>query len=144
MSISPDTLKISESIDTNVILRLILRDNFSHTRAAYSLLKDHPRVTYHLSDFAIAEIIYVLENHFIFSRSDIILHLITIFNKFPNINWNSSRLSVAFDFYLNHPALSFDDCYLAVEAVETSSDPLWTFDKALARQHPAATLVQPA
>lgn len=141
MSVNPDTFKIHESLDTNVILRLLLEDNPDQAAAAYSLIKDHPKVTYFLSDFAVAEIIYILERQTLLSRSDIVLQFNYIFENFPNITWNETRLGITFDLYLTHPALSFDDCYLATEAEETSTDPLWTFDHSLARQHPAASLV---
>ena len=45
--------------------------------------------------------------------------------------------------YLDHPKLSFTDCYLAAHADHRQALPPYTFDKKFASQHPAARLVPP-
>jgi predicted nucleic acid-binding protein len=43
--------------------------------------------------------------------------------------------------YVNHPKLSFEDCYLAETANQNNAEPLYTLDRKLAAQHQSVELL---
>lgn len=130
--------KTHESLDTNLILRLILGDIPEQREKVRELLR-RPGVEYHISDLAITEAVYVMQSNGK-SRSTIVSLLRQLF-KTLNINANFALLTQVFPLYLNYPHLSFNDCCLSVYAALNESEPLWTFDRNLAKQSPTAKLL---
>jgi predicted nucleic acid-binding protein len=59
----------------------------------------------------------------------------------PQFACNAGLFEVALQEYRDHPALSFIDCLLTVEAEQRGEVPLYTFDKALAKKLPSASLI---
>ncbi len=130
--------KTCESLDTNVILRLMLGDIPEQRERARELLR-RPGICYHISDLAITEAVYVMQSNGK-SRPSIITLLQQLF-KSLNVNANFALFDQAFPMYLEHPKLSFNDCCLSVYAALNQAEPLWTFDQALAKQSPTAKLL---
>lgn len=128
----------TESIDTNIVLRLLLQDNQEHFEKALKLM-ERLNVTYIVSDFVMLEVVFVLTNIGI-ERQDIVGALTKIMAR-PNVKTNRHIFTEVFFMYLDHPKLSFADCYLAVEAAQNEAEPLWTFDQKLASQAKNARLV---
>lgn len=129
------------SIDTNIVLRLLVNDVPSQRRRALKLLSQ-PGATYYLEDIAITEVVYVLETVYQYSRVDIADKLLFFLTRYDGIvEYNRSLTRTVFPFYLTHPKLSFSDCCLATLAEINDAEPLFTFDQKLARQHPSAKLV---
>ena len=128
-----------ESLDTNIVLRLLLQDNLDHFDRALKLM-ERPDVTYVISDVVMLEVVFVLTNMHI-SRQDIVGALTRIMMR-PNVKANRHIFTDVFFIYLDHPKLSFADCYLAVEAALNGAEPLWTFDRKLAGQVEVAKLVE--
>ena len=60
---------------------------------------------------------------------------------FPGINYNKNLFDKVLPMYLEHPKMSFNDCCLAVYAELNEAEPLWTFDKALAKESGTAKLL---
>ncbi|MBR2659438.1 PIN domain-containing protein [Candidatus Saccharibacteria bacterium] len=129
------------SLDTNVLLRLILGDVPAQFERARRLISR--RGAYFLiPDLAIAEVIYVLKDapDFAHKRSlqvEVIKELLSV----QRLDYDEELFSQVFDLYETHPALPFDDCYLVAKAESLDRLPLYTFDKKLAGQAEGAQLV---
>jgi predicted nucleic-acid-binding protein len=130
---------VSGSLDTNVLLRLLLDDIPHQSQAAKMLLEETPG-QFTVADVAIVEVIFVLERYYNFARQ----HIVTIVDGLaavPAIDCNRALLEKALPIFLEHQSLSFEDCCLAVYANLNDTQPLWTFDKKLAKQAPFVKLV---
>ena len=129
-----------ESLDTNVLLRLMLDDVPAQTNRADKLLSTS-FVRFFISDLALFEFVYVLDHHYKLSRqtiSEMVQGLLSI----KKLDCNRELITSALVSFNKHFALSFADCYLAASATFMNATPLWTFDKALAKQIPDVQLLQ--
>lgn len=131
-------LKLRESLDTNIILRLALRDVPEQCLKIVDLLMRHG-VVYDVTDLAVTEAVYVMQKQE-YSRQQIVDMLETILNDF-GLRYNKALFDRVFPMYLACPKLSFNDCCLAGYAALNESEPLWTFDKDLAKQSGTAKLL---
>lgn len=131
--------KTRESLDTNIILRLILNDVPKQCRKIQDLLM-RQQVVYDVADLAITEAAYVLQSGYRLSREQIVEGINRLLN-FPGVNYNQNLFGQVFPMYLQHPQLSFNDCCLAGYAALNQAEPLWTFDRALAKESPTAKLL---
>ncbi|MDP3208962.1 MAG: PIN domain-containing protein [Rhodoglobus sp.] len=124
------------SLDTNVILRLLLADVPAQHSSARALVESG---RLHVSDAAVIETCFVLGRHYGLSRDE----QCTVLGGFlaqPNIVCNLALLIDALELYSAHSNLSFEDCYLVSAAEHAGAVPLFTFDRKLAR-HTSAQLV---
>ena len=122
-----------ESLDTNAILRVLLQDVPEQKRKVAELLT-RPNVIYRLDPAVIIEAVYVMERApYDCSREQVRKKLGMLF-KLMNIMCDIEAFSEAADMYVEHPKLSFVDCYLAAVAEKNNASPLWTFDKDMAKQ----------
>lgn len=126
-----------ESLDTNIILRFILRDVPEQCLKIMDMFM-RQGVSYDIADLAVTEAVYVLQRHY--TRVEIVERMQWLL-ELPDLNMNRELFERVFPIYLEHPALSFNDCCLAVYAELNEAEPLWTFDKALAKQSGTAKLV---
>lgn len=123
------------SLDTNVMLRLMLKDVPEQHERAKTLVSGTARLVVH--DVALVEYVYVLEDYYGLTRpqvADMVRGVMSI----PNLECSADLVTRVLTSWLARPKLSFEDCYLAERSVTDSTTPLWTFDKKLARQHPGA------
>lgn len=127
------------SLDTSVVLRLMLKDVPEQTREAATILRG-AKAQLAVADVVFVEVAHVLERYYQLARGDIVT-LLTGFMLLEIINCNRRLFDKVFDLFTAHPALSFEDCCLAVYAENSEALPLYTFDKKLARQLPQAQLV---
>ena len=133
-------MKIS-SLDSNLVIRYIIGDIPDQRKKVASLLNT-PGAIYRLEFMAIAEIVYIMEKLYQCTRAETIDQLNFFLAQYDgHISYDHHLTGKVFPFYLSHPKLSFDDCYLAALAELNNSTPLYTFDKKLANQHPAAKLL---
>lgn len=132
-------LKVRESLDTNVILRMILGDIPGQCRKIQDLLM-RMNVEYHVADLAISEAVYVMQTIYEMPREKI-AEGVRGLGDFPGVNYNRNLFERVFPMYLACPKLSFNDCCLAGYAALNQAEPLWTFDKALAKESGTAKLV---
>lgn len=130
-------LKLRESLDTNIILRLMLRDVPEQCLKIQDLFMRQDCV-YDVADLAITEAVYVMQKGN--SRSEIIDMLKELL-LLPGVNYNRALFERVFPMYLACPRLSFNDCCLAGYAALNQAEPLWTFDKALAKESGTAKLL---
>lgn len=127
------------SLDANAVLRFMLGDVPEQKALVVQLLR-HTDGQFAVADVAIMEIVHALWRYYGIERSDIQQSL-RAFMNLSQINCNRALFDGALEQYVLHPALSFEDCCLAVYAELNDAAPLYTFDKKLARQAPSAQLI---
>lgn len=132
-------MSVSGSIDTNVLLRLLLQDVPHQHVAALGLLKG-TNGQLHVADAVFIETAFVLERHYKFARQAI-SEAFEVLVAMAELNFNRPLIHGAMPLFVKHPALSIEDCCLAMYAELNNAEPLWTFDKKLANQAPSAKLV---
>lgn len=118
------------SLDTNVVLRLLLRDVPKQHLAAKRLVENTPGQLA-IADIAILETAFVLTRNYGFSRTqtqEILMRLMQL----PQINCNRNLFAYALPLYVAHPSLSLEDCVLSIYAKLGDALPLYTFDRKLA------------
>jgi predicted nucleic-acid-binding protein len=128
-----------ESLDTNILLRLMLADVSAQYDAAKKLVQRKGK-RYFVSDAAIVEFIFVLERHYGFSRqqgAEMTRGLLSI----KKLDCNRELILEALGYYAKYKSLSFEDCYLTASAKTMNASPLWTFDKDLVKMVPDAVLL---
>ncbi len=130
--------RTEESLDTNMILRIMLKDVPEQCLKIVDLFM-RQGVRYHVADLAIAEAVYVMQRDY--SREEIVSYLRNLFTM-NEIRANFALFEKVFPMYLKHPELSFNDCCLAVYAELNEAEPLWTFDRKLAGQADNVKLVE--
>lgn len=128
-----------ESLDTSIMARLVLGDDEKAVRRISEYLAERPDRKFVIDDVAFSELIYVLEKLRHFSRKDIAAGVEPFLKDYPFVT--NALLDKVLPFYVKHPKLSFNDCYLAFKAEEGKNVPLWTLDQKLAKQAPAAELM---
>lgn len=126
------------SLDTNVVVRLFIEDNPKQTMAAQACLEKYDQVA--ISDIAIVETVYTLADWYKLGR-EVAVKCIETLLAHPKVNCNRALLHKALPMYLAHPALSFEDCCMAVYAHLNQAEPLLTFDRKFAKQAPYAELL---
>ena len=117
------------SLDTNVLLRLILGDVPAQTDAVEHLLAKGG--VFKVSDAAITEMIYVLEKVLGKDRSLIQENVLAI-TRHKQFSTNAKLFERCMPLYCSYPKLSIVDCVLVAYA-ELDKTPLHTFDKDLAK-----------
>ena len=122
--------RTEESLDTNVILRIMLKDVPEQCERIMDLFM-RQGVVYHVADLAITEAVYVLQKDNV--RQDIV-DMLTQMLDLPNIKYNQVLFERVFPMYLWCPKLSFNDCCLACYAELNEAEPLWTLDRVLAKE----------
>lgn len=127
------------SIDTNVVLRLCVGDVPAQVAAANRLLAGAALV--YIDDVAVIEAVYVMNRSYDFSREATAETLLALLTQ-PNVQCRLAELQQALHYFCQHPALSFEDCYLAVQARANQAVPLYTFDRKLANQLQHADLLK--
>ena len=127
----------TETIDTNILLRIILNDAPDQTDKAIHLLIDDSR-TFIIPDVVFCEMVHILSKNIGYPRRQVVEEITRALSAFFNLSYDLHIVTDVFHDYLSHPALSFEDCYLAYYATKNSAEPLWTFDKKLAHESPTA------
>ena len=115
-------------LDTNFILRFLLKDNLQQFQVAKKILND-PAESLYITDMVAAEIVWVLTSFYKFSRDQITEKLFLLLNL-PSIQSNKSVLIRSLYLYRNFN-ISFIDAYLAAYAEEEKLEGIYSFDKGL-------------
>jgi uncharacterized protein len=119
------------SLDTNILLRLLLDDIPEQRQAVLRLISQYDKLA--LADLAITEAVFVLEKP-LRMRREIIIGFIRSLLDNQHLNFNRSLFAGAIELYAVHSSLSFNDCCLAVYSELTSASPLYTFDVDLSKK----------
>ena len=125
------------SVDTNVILRWLLDDVPEQTERATALLNSGPRFI--VDDTTVIEVVYVLERVLRISRASVAAAVRSVMAE-ANLEPDREHWTSVIAIYEQHPKLSITDIHLAQRA-EQRDDALFTFDRKLTTQLPAAQLV---
>jgi predicted nucleic acid-binding protein len=125
-----------ESVDANVLLRLTVGDIPEQRDLARGLI-GRPGSPLAASPVVLMEFVHALTSHYQATREQAAGALKDLLDL-DNLHTDQETVAAALDWWVGHPKLSFEDCYVAAHAAATGATPLWTFDKKLARQHPAA------
>lgn len=126
-----------EHIDTNILIRLITKDNPKQLKKIVKLLSQEDKL-FVFEDAAMMEVVYVLSGTvYNFSREQICRNIMAVM-EIQNIVFNKTIIRDALEIYASHPKLSFVDCYLAIVTDTSREVPLWTLDRKLASQCPVA------
>jgi predicted nucleic-acid-binding protein len=128
------------SLDTNVLLRLLLGDIPSQHNSVKRLFTEVSG-QFSVADTAVIELVFALQRHYGFTRRQV-AEAVTGLMQLSEINCNRTLFEKALSMFLEHPALSFEDTCLATYATLSNAEPLWTFDKKLANQTSSAELVK--
>ena len=130
---------LAGSLDTNVLLRLMLKDVPNQHAAAVRLLRS-TEDQFSVADTAVIEIVFVLGRNYGFDRDQIAIAVGGLMDL-VGINCSRELFARVLPLFTKHPKLSFEDCCLAVYAELGDAQPLWTFDRKLAAQASGARLV---
>ena len=131
-----------KTLDTCAVLAHVLGTPIEQRDAVWKLFSKAGTI-YHIPDLVISEAVHVLEARYSYSRKEVVYHLNKFFVQNEDIlDYNCTLFWLVFPYYERHPALSFNDCMMAFYAQIGETQPLLTFDKALAKQHPSVRLIK--
>ena len=129
------------SIDTSLIIRVIVNDDPKKRLKVLGLISEDDHV-FHIFIPAMMETVYVLEKVYKMPRNDIVDKLTFFLERFSdNLIYDQHLVEPTFAMYLKNRQLSFGDCLLSICAEANNAEPLFTFDKDLAKKSPSAKLL---
>jgi predicted nucleic-acid-binding protein len=127
------------SVDTNVLLRLIIGD-VDHQVSLASSLIESTKGQLGVADVVFFELEHALTKNYGYTRGQA-AEVLTYVAMNPKLNCNKHLIVTALSMYKDLTGVSFTDAALSVYATVTESEPLWTFDKALSRKLESAKLL---
>ena len=117
------------AIDTNVLVRLITRDDARQAAAADAFIAKGAWVPV----IALTEAIWVLAAVYERSAIDLAIAIEMLLNHRDLVIEDADVLSEALALFRSRPALGFSDCLMLETARKAGHLPLGTFDRSLAR-----------
>lgn len=117
------------AVDTNVLVRLITRDDVEQTRAAETFVATAAWV----SLLALAEAPWVLDAIYRRTAAQVATAIEMLLNHQQLTLQGGEIVRAALDQFRRHPALGYSDCLLMEIARKAGHLPLGTFDRRLAR-----------
>lgn len=117
------------AVDTNVLVRLIVRDDANQVRAAEEFIAKGAWV----SHLVLIETMWVLDAVYDRTAQQIALAVEMLLNHKDLAIQDSDVVAMAVDEYRNLPALGFSDCLVLQVARKAGHLPLGTFDRELAK-----------
>lgn len=124
------------AIDTNVLVRLIVRDDVRQTAAAETFVAGGAWV----SVLALAEAVWVLGTVYELRSADLARAIEMLLDHGGVVLQDSEAVRAALDLFRARPALGFSDCLMLHLASKSGHLPLGTFDRNLARVEGAIKL----
>lgn len=126
------------AVDTNVLLRWLLRDVPEQADAAEALIRGGRSLR--VDDAALIEVVYVLQTVMGSSRGAIARALDVLIAQ-ASLDLDRPLWSEIARTYVTHSKLSVVDIYLALRTRDNGTTPLYTLDRKLASQLPEASLL---
>ena len=117
------------AIDTNVLIRLIVRDDAKQAKLADQFVAKGVWV----SHLVLAETLWVLNSVFKLSAAQLIEALSLLLVHESIVLQDADTVSAALAHFQTKPALGFSDCLVLEIARKAGHIPLGTFDKALSK-----------
>lgn len=119
---------MAKLVDTNLIIRFLLKDNLTQAEAAKKLLTQSNESLI-LADIAVAEIVWVLQSVYKLQKQEIIEKLFELL-KFRSLVANFSLLTNTLLIYRDYH-ISFIDAYLTAFCEQEKLEGIYSFDKGL-------------
>ena len=117
------------AIDTNVLVRLVARDDTRQAAIAEAFVESGAWV----SALALAEASWVLASVYERSASEVATTIEMLLNHKSLVLENSDAVAAALGVFRSRPALGFSDCLMLELARKAGHLPLGTFDRKLGR-----------
>ena len=117
------------AVDTNILVRLIARDDLRQTASAEDFIQSGAWV----SVLALAETSWVLTTVYGLNASDLATVVEMLMNHKHLVLEDADVIASALEQFRSHPALGFSDCLILELARKAGHVPLGTFDRRLAR-----------
>ena len=117
------------AVDTNVLVRLIARDDPRQTEAAETFIERGAWV----SHLALTEVTWALDAVYGRTPDDIARAVEMLLNHQTLTIQDSDVVSSALDHFRRRPALGFSDCMMLEIARKAGHLPLGTFDRGLSK-----------
>ena len=117
------------AVDTNVLVRLIARDDSRQAASAESFVEKGAWV----STLVLAEATWVLASGYELSSSDLATAIEMLLHHRDLVIDDSETVSAALYLFRAKPALGFSDCLILELARKAGHLPLGTFDRGLAK-----------
>jgi predicted nucleic-acid-binding protein len=117
------------AVDTNILVRLITRDDLGQTAAAESFIEKGAWV----SPLALAEAMWVLGSVYELSSKDQARAVEMLLNHRELVLHDREVVAAALELFRARPALGFSDCLMIESARKAGHLPLGTFDRNLAK-----------
>jgi predicted nucleic-acid-binding protein len=124
------------AVDTNVLVRLIVRDDPRQVRSAEAFVKEGAWV----SLLALAETTWVLASAYDLAPDRIAGGIEMLLDHRQLILEDRPSVSAALASFRKHPKLGFSDCLMVQVAQAAGHAPLGTFDKDLSKVEGAVRL----
>jgi predicted nucleic-acid-binding protein len=119
------------AVDTNLVVRLIVRDNPEQVRAAETFITKGAWV----SHLVLAETLWVLDAVYERSADQLATVVEMLLNHKELTLQDADVVVAALDLFRARPAIGFADCLVLEIARKAGHLPLGTFDKALAKHN---------
>jgi predicted nucleic-acid-binding protein len=123
------------AIDTNVLVRLITRDNSRQAASAEIFIRDGAWV----SVLALAETTWVLSSVYDLSPKDLAAAIEMLLHHQQLVLQDAEAVTDALELFRARPVLGFSDCLMLQLARKAGHLPLGTFDRNLAKVEGAQT-----
>jgi predicted nucleic-acid-binding protein len=117
------------AVDTNVLVRLITRDDSRQAASAESFIEKGAWV----SVLALAEATWVLTSVYDLSSKDLATAIEMLLNHRDLVLQDHETVAGAIELFRAKPAVGFSDCLMLQLARKTGHLPLGTFDRTLAK-----------
>ena len=117
------------AVDSNLLVRLIARDDPSQVAAAGIFIENGVWV----SILALAEAMWVLRKIYGKSPADLATSIEMMLNEKDLVLQDSDAVAAALDLFREQPALGFSDCLMLELARKAGHLPLGTFDRRLGK-----------
>jgi predicted nucleic-acid-binding protein len=124
------------AVDTNLLVRIVTKDDTRQLEAAKTFLRDGAWV----SILALAETVRVLADIYGRSSDELIATIETLLRHESLVLQDSDVVSAALDLYRMRPSLGFSDCLKIEIARKAGHLPLGTFDRAFGKVADAKAL----
>jgi predicted nucleic-acid-binding protein len=117
------------AVDTNVLVRLVARDNPDQVRKAEEFVAKGAWV----SHLVLAETLWVLDSVFDLTREQVALAIEMLLNHRDLALQDADAVASALGHYRNQPVVGFSDCLMLEIARKAGHLPVATFDRDFAR-----------
>jgi predicted nucleic-acid-binding protein len=117
------------AVDTNVLVRLITRDDSRQVESAESFIENGAWV----SVLALAEATWVLVSVYELSSKALVRAIEMLLNHRDLVLQDAETVTAALELFRARPSLGFSDCLMLQLARKAGHLPLGTFDRNLAR-----------